>query len=382
MKSKGYVSVLCLLLLSLACTFGGTVATETAPPGPTEMGGGEASQPVTTVPQPTMTPVSALESGDCSLNAAFEADVTVPDDTPLTPGASFTKVWRLRNSGTCNWKVGTQLVFVEGEPMSAVGAVSVPAVSRGAMTDVGVDMVAPTAPGTYKSIWQLQAPDGRRFGHRVYVQIVVPAPPTPTPPPTVTPIPPSPTPTLLPFVTLPALITVMPTLPPPPTMVSLEPSARGQVDGAGNMSSGVSNVGDRATNVGLQAFVTFDLSIIPDNATITYVGIDFPTYDTLGSPFAVLGCLRLYEDAYGTLDAGDYRPPPVVGAIARFCSTADLTDSDEQSMPSSVNAVQAHLTSDDRYQIRLQFNEMESNGDGVADVFRSNPYLLVGYVMP
>ena len=35
--------------------------------------------------------------------ATFVADVTIPDGTYINPGASFTKIWRLKNTGTCAW---------------------------------------------------------------------------------------------------------------------------------------------------------------------------------------------------------------------------------------------------------------------------------------
>jgi hypothetical protein len=57
-----------------------------------------------------------LDTGcGCTLNGAYVADGTVPDDTGFAPGEVFTKVWRVRNSGTCTWGAGTQLVFAPGE---------------------------------------------------------------------------------------------------------------------------------------------------------------------------------------------------------------------------------------------------------------------------
>jgi hypothetical protein len=48
--------------------------------------------------------------------------------------------------------------------------------------DISVPMRAPDAHGTYKSIWQMQGPDGRRFGDTAFVMIVVPGEVvTPTP---------------------------------------------------------------------------------------------------------------------------------------------------------------------------------------------------------
>lgn len=39
----------------------------------------------------------------CTDQAAFVADVTIPDNTVIQAGTKFTKTWRLRNVGTCTW---------------------------------------------------------------------------------------------------------------------------------------------------------------------------------------------------------------------------------------------------------------------------------------
>lgn len=145
------------------------------------------SSPTPPPPSPTVThtPFPDVSGpGGCTLNAAFVADVTIPDNTEFAPGESFTKVWRMHNTGTCAWDEGTQLVFVSGELMDASRTVEIPPVAPDAKADVSVEMVTPTTPGTYRSTWQLQSPDGTPFGTQVYVQIVVPAPATQTPTPT------------------------------------------------------------------------------------------------------------------------------------------------------------------------------------------------------
>merc|ERR1711916_243393 len=43
----------------------------------------------------------------------------------------------------------------------------------GETVDVAVDMIAPRAPGRYCSYWRMKAGDGIRFGHRVWVDILV-----------------------------------------------------------------------------------------------------------------------------------------------------------------------------------------------------------------
>lgn len=186
------LSVISLLLLSaLACSLTGTATpTETPTESPTEEVTVTDAPTEEAVPTSTNTPAPDVSGpGGCTLNASWVADVTVPDNTEFAPGATFNKVWRVRNSGTCTWEAGTQLVFVSGEPLGGPTAVAVPAVAPGSNTDIGVDLIAPAAPETYRSTWQLQAPDGVRFGSQIYVQIVVPEAATeePTAEPTATP---------------------------------------------------------------------------------------------------------------------------------------------------------------------------------------------------
>ncbi len=148
-----------------------TQAPTAEPPtqAPTEM--------VTAVPTGTTTATPGEE--DCD-KAEFVADVTVPDDTVFDPGDSFTKTWRLRNAGTCAWTSAYSLVFVDGRKMK--GPDSVPlsgSVNPGQTVDLSVQLVAPSATGTYRGDWMLRNPDGETFGlgssadRPFFVQIVV-----------------------------------------------------------------------------------------------------------------------------------------------------------------------------------------------------------------
>ncbi|MFQ6057492.1 MAG: sigma-70 family RNA polymerase sigma factor [Anaerolineae bacterium] len=148
--------------------------------------GPEPKPPTPTPVRPTATPrpptpVPPTEPPPCENDSQFVADVTVPDNTEFDPGTPFEKIWRLRNSGTCPWEAGYELAFVGGEPMSGPDSVPLPWAEPGEEVDIGVVLVAPEEPGTYRGDWRLRAPDGELFGTGFYVQIVVPAP-TVTPP--------------------------------------------------------------------------------------------------------------------------------------------------------------------------------------------------------
>ena len=92
-------------------------------------------------------------------------DVSVPDDTVMQPGQSFTKIWRLENSGTCTWTKDYAVTYFSGEQMSAPATVSLRGdVSPGQSVDISVDMVAPLQAGTYQGNWKLRNASNVLFG--------------------------------------------------------------------------------------------------------------------------------------------------------------------------------------------------------------------------
>lgn len=138
-------------------------------------------QPTATL-QPGVTPSPTV----CGYVASFVDDITIEDGTEMQPGAFFDKTWRMRNSGCLNWGEGTRLVFFEGDRMTDAGAALVSPTVVGATVDITVSLRAPNQPGEYTGYWQLQSPEGVRFGDHVYVDIVVVGPTT-TPTSNVTP---------------------------------------------------------------------------------------------------------------------------------------------------------------------------------------------------
>lgn len=137
-----------------------------------------APQEPSTVPD---TPVP-----ECTNNAGFVADVSIPDGTVFTQGAVFTKVWRVQNSGTCSWDESYSLVFLSGSRMSESAVYPVPPTAPGDTADLAVPMAAPSQYGSFKGTWRIRDGNGQFFGTTVTVLIAVPAPATPVPP---TPIP-------------------------------------------------------------------------------------------------------------------------------------------------------------------------------------------------
>lgn len=121
-------------------------------------------------------------------------DLTIPDGTQIPAGETFTKTWRLVNSGSCKWTRLYKLVFYSQNPLGATYEHFLPGeVLPGYAVDLSVEFVAPLQLGTYRSNWMLQDPDGALFGLGMnadtpfYVSIVVDEPPTATPSPSPTP---------------------------------------------------------------------------------------------------------------------------------------------------------------------------------------------------
>ncbi|CAE6527105.1 unnamed protein product [Rhizoctonia solani] len=106
--------------------------------------------------------------------AAFIEDRTIVDGQVVSGGAEFSKIWRMRNTGTVSWPKGTTVSFTGGHYMTtaihwAVGG----DLSPGQDIDVEVDMKAPEEPGHYHSTWRLKTPEGETFGSVVWCDIIV-----------------------------------------------------------------------------------------------------------------------------------------------------------------------------------------------------------------
>lgn len=127
--------------------------------------------PATLTPLPALTPTltpfvtaPVISPAGCN-KASFVADITVPDGTLFSPGATFTKTWRIKNSGSCGWTTAYNLIYYSGEQMSAPTALVLPkATAPGQTVDLTLNMTAPTAPGKYRGYWILRNATGALFG--------------------------------------------------------------------------------------------------------------------------------------------------------------------------------------------------------------------------
>ncbi len=129
------------------------------------------SAPTQTPVPPTVTPVPPTNTAIPSPTPVsycdwvmFVKDVSVPDGSNFLPGETFTKIWRLKNRGTCTWTPDYMLVYNNGSIMGQMLAVNLPGyVAPGQTVDVSVTLTAPVIPGHYTSYWMLRDPSGVLF---------------------------------------------------------------------------------------------------------------------------------------------------------------------------------------------------------------------------
>ncbi|MCW5838762.1 MAG: hypothetical protein KIT29_02505 [Anaerolineales bacterium] len=319
------------------------VPTATFTPEPT------ATQPATETPVVTQTiaatSASSGGSGGSGVNPACDAmafisDVTVPDGTDFAPGATFTKTWRIRNSGTCSWTTSYAVVFSSGAAMNGPASQALTAtIAPNSTLDVSVNLTAPSTAGSHTGYWMLRNAAGQTFGS-FYVVIDV---------------------------------TGAGSAGGGETFIA---SQVGQVNASGT-PGGAPHAGADAQG-GIQAFALFDLSAIPAGSKIDQVRVDFSKYDTIANPF-VMGCLRAIPGSYFPLDGSEY-DASASGQDIEWCSSGALST---VSTSDSVKArVQAAVDSPSKIlEYRLAFSGAPS-GNALVRMLNNGFKLIITYTKP
>ncbi len=124
------------------------------------------------------TPVNATAAlGDECSNSVFEGDITIPDGTVLKPGVDFTKIWAIRNTGTCAWDEGFALVFIGGDtaidPYDFLFKKTTDIVLGGEGVNIAIKLTAPLAEGDYQGHWRMRNDKGYYFGTIISVYFTV-----------------------------------------------------------------------------------------------------------------------------------------------------------------------------------------------------------------
>jgi hypothetical protein len=145
-------------------------STFTPEPSPTPSPTVEATE---VTPQVTLAPTTAALPTTAD-NAVYVSDVTVPDGTVIAPGASFVKTWKIMNSGSTTWNTSYALEHISDNLMGAEKSVPLTVtVIPNQSIDISVEMVAPTANGSYRGFWRMRNAQGQFFGDAIFVDIVV-----------------------------------------------------------------------------------------------------------------------------------------------------------------------------------------------------------------
>lgn len=125
-------------------------------------------------PTETPTPAPAPTQGLCD-DAIYVADVSVPDGMQMNPGQEFVKTWRVKNTGTCTWTSGYQIIWSYGDNRMGGQATALTGdVLPGAEAEISLILKAPAASGAYSGYWVLRNNNGFTFGERLSVLITVP----------------------------------------------------------------------------------------------------------------------------------------------------------------------------------------------------------------
>ncbi|MGB7875793.1 MAG: NBR1-Ig-like domain-containing protein [Anaerolineales bacterium] len=171
------LAFLLTLTLSPACTPAPTPTPFIPPKAPTPTQAlVEGNTPVipTYTPQPVPTS-SPTPTPPCTDSLAFVEDLTVPDGTVVSPGASVDKGWLVQNNGSCNWDSRYRLRFVGGSEMGAATERALYPARAGSQASIRISFTAPSEPGTYNTAWQAIDPFGDPFGDPVFMEIIVQA---------------------------------------------------------------------------------------------------------------------------------------------------------------------------------------------------------------
>lgn len=178
---KSFIVILFLAIILSACGGNSTPAPATgtpvtAPPTITVTETAPATNPQV-VPTNTAPAVIPTNPPGCTDSASFDADVTVPDNTPFAASEPFTKTWRIANNGTCAWNANYSLVFSNGEQMDAPASTPLAYTPPGETLDISVDLMAPTRNGAFVGNFELRNDKGEAipvdYGKYIWVTIVV-----------------------------------------------------------------------------------------------------------------------------------------------------------------------------------------------------------------
>jgi hypothetical protein len=152
----------------------------------------------------------------------------------------------------------------------------------------------------------------------------------------------------------------------------------GYVTHGGYVGEGVI-VGYTANGMGVQGFLSFDISGVPKGVIIKSVSIDLDAgaVQVYGDPFLRMGQLHISKYTYGKLRGNSYFVGPTMSAICNFSSWP----SNCRSSSLTISALQEQLDAgSNRFQVRMNFSKIwPSSEDNYLDFSRAKPKLVIEY---
>lgn len=126
--------------------------------------------------EPIPVPVKEVEP----LQAEYLRDA-IADGTSFASGENFEQVWTLTNTGLSAWPAGVTVRFVGGDHMFRSGneescnaTITTSVINPGETACFSVNLAAPQTPiRRVISYWRLTAPNGSRFGHKLWCDIEI-----------------------------------------------------------------------------------------------------------------------------------------------------------------------------------------------------------------
>jgi hypothetical protein len=103
--------------------------------------------------------------------AVFVDDVTIPDGTTIPAGQSFTKTWKVSNTGSCAWTATYQLTFVSGDSLGGKATAIGQTIAPGQTADVSVILTSSSAKGNITGTWRLSNDKAQLFGDSLTVVV-------------------------------------------------------------------------------------------------------------------------------------------------------------------------------------------------------------------
>jgi Ig-like domain from next to BRCA1 gene len=162
-KPSTFIIICCLFLINLnACTGNSPILSTPSPLSPDPTDTLFANLSVLNTPTPA-----------CVNGLTFISDLTLEDNTIVTPGTKLDKQWLVQNSGTCNWDSRYRLRLINDVALGALPELALYPARAGLQATVRIIFTAPSDAGSYTSEWQAFDLSGIPFGDSFYIKVVV-----------------------------------------------------------------------------------------------------------------------------------------------------------------------------------------------------------------